>query len=145
MKSFVIDASVVIKWIFPNRDEEEHIPQALHLLRAIKQDSIKILQPPHWLAEAAAVIVRLEPKIAEEAINVLTNMDFSILDIPEIYQIACELSARFKHHLFDTLYHAVAMYSHNTQFITADDIYYKKTAKQGSIIRLADFHALELS
>ncbi len=143
MKNLVIDASVVIKWVFPDRAEENHLPQAINLLRNIKQGTVKVLQPPHWLAEVAAVIVRLQPKIAEETIDLLYAMEFPIVDTPEIYQIACQLSERFKHHLFDTLYHAVAIYSGNTQFITADDQYYRKTSKQGAILRLADFSIFE--
>lgn len=139
MKSFVIDASVVVKWVFPERVEEDHLPQALNLLGLIQQGAVKILQPPHWLAEASAVIVRLQPKIAQQAVNLLSMMQFPVVDTPEIYHIACGLSEKFKHHIFDTLYHAVAIYNGNTQFITADDKYYQKTNKQGSILRLADF------
>jgi predicted nucleic acid-binding protein len=49
------------------------------------------------------------------------------------FQIACQLSERFKHHLFDTLYHAVAIYSGNTQFITADDQYYRISKEQSYV------------
>ncbi len=139
MKSFVIDASVIIKWVFPDRAEEDHTSQAINLLRTIKQGTVKVLQPPHWLAEVAAVIVRLQPKIANETIDLLNMMEFPVINVPEIYQIACQLSEHFKHHLFDTLYHAVAIYNGNTQFITADDQYYRKTVKKGSILHLGDF------
>jgi len=40
MKSMVIDTSVVVKWIFPQQVREDHIPQALSLLRDIKRGSI---------------------------------------------------------------------------------------------------------
>ena len=139
MKSVVIDASVVIKWIFPERTGEDNSAQALNLLQAIKQGSIKVLQPPHWLAESIAVIVRLQPKIAKDAIHLLNAMEFPIIDTPEIYYTACQLSDRFGHHLFDTLYHAVALNDGKSQFVTADEQYFRKTFKQGAIIRLADF------
>lgn len=139
MKSFVVDASVTIKWIFPGRAGEDYLPQAINLLRAIKQGAIKILQPLHWLIETTAVVVRLQPKIAIETVNLMHAMEFPIVDTPEITCLASELSERYNHHLFDTLYHAVALYSGNTQLITADEQYYKKAFKEGSIIRLADF------
>ncbi len=66
-------------------------------------------------------------------------MEFQTVETLEIYDIACELSERYKHHLFDTLYHAVALSETNTRLITADEQYYRKTVKMGSIIRLADF------
>jgi predicted nucleic acid-binding protein len=143
MKTFVIDASVIIKWIFPDHQKEDYIPQAIHLLQSIKQETIKIIQPIHWLAEVVAVVVRLEPKIAAETVDLLNAMDFPIINDPEIYHTACMLAERFNHHLFDTLYHAVALHHGNTHFVTADDQYYRKTAKQGSIIRLADFSAYD--
>ena len=139
MKSFTVDTSVVIKWIFPERINEDHLPQALSLLKVIKQGGVKVAQPPHWLAEASAVIVRLQPKIAEEAVNLLSAMEFPVIDVLEVYQIACRLAERLDHHLFDTLYHAVALYTGNSQFITADEKYYKKAFKQGAILRLVDF------
>jgi len=139
MKSIVVDASVAIKWIFPERANEDHMPQALNLLRAIQQNAIKVLQPPHWLAEVAAVVVRIQPKIAKEAISLLEAMEFPIIENPEVYHIACQLSERFNQHLFDTLYHAVALYRGNTEFVTADEQYYRKAFKQQAIIRLADF------
>lgn len=139
MMSFVIDASVIVKWIFPERAEEEHLPQALQLLYAIRQGAIKVLQPPHWLAETAAVIVRLRPKIANNAIELLDAMDFPIFNDSDMYRVACRLSERYSHHLFDTLYHAVALESGHAQFVTADKNYYQKAAKQGAIIYLGDF------
>jgi predicted nucleic acid-binding protein len=139
MKAVVIDANVAIKWIFPERTEEHHLPQALNLLQAIKKGVLKVQQPPHWLAETAAVIVRLNPKIAEETIALLKAMEFPIIETSEVYRLACQLSHRFNHHLFDTLYHAVALWNGNAQFITADEQYYRKACQYGAITRLADF------
>ncbi len=143
MKSLVIDASITIKWIFPEKTEERHLPQSLHLLKAIREGHINVVQPPHWLAEAAAVIVRLQPKIADEAMDLLNAMEFNVVNAIEIYHIACTLSEKLHHHLFDTLYHAVAIYDGNTEFITDDEHYYRKAAKQGAIIRLADFSVFD--
>lgn len=139
MKSTVIDANVIIKWLFPERVEEDHLPQALNVLNAVKQNVITVVQPPHWLAEVAAVTVRLQPKIVTEAINLLCAMQFPVIEEPEVYDLACQLSHQFNHHVFDTLYHAVALYRGNTQFITSDEKYYRKAVKKGGIVRLADF------
>jgi len=145
MKTFVIDASVIIKWVFPERNNEDHIPQAVHLLKVIKQGAIKIIQPSHWLAEAAAVIVRLEPDIAIETIGILNSMELPTIETLEVYQIACQLSRKLNHHLFDTLYHAIALSHINTTLITADEQYYRKAQKLGSIVRLAEFSFFDLS
>lgn len=136
MKSAVIDANVVIKWIFP--EEERHPSQSIYLLHVIKKGNLKIFQPPHWLAEVAEVVVRLQPSIAKETVDLLYALEFPVLNEPEIYQLACKLSEQFNHHLFDTLYHATALYGGCT-FITADDKYYRKGSKMGGILRLSDF------
>ncbi len=144
MKTLTLDASVIIKWIFPEKIHEAHTVQALNVLDAIKNGVVNIVQPPHWLAETMAVIVRLNAKIAEETIALLNTMEFPIMDAPEIYQTACRLSHRYQHHLFDTLYHAVALNNSHTQLITADEKYYRKSFEEGSIVRLADFSTFRL-
>lgn len=139
MKTLVIDANIVVKWIFPDSQKEPHLPQAIHLLKAIKEDVINVLQPPHWLVEVIAVVARLESKVAEDAINFLHAMEFSTIESVEIFHTASSLSAKYKHHLFDTLYHAVALHHRNAKFITADDKYFHKVYKEGSIVRLSTY------
>lgn len=51
MTTVVFDASVIVKWIFADRAEES---QALQILQFIKESLFAVVQPPHWLAEAAA-------------------------------------------------------------------------------------------
>jgi predicted nucleic acid-binding protein len=48
------------------------------------------------------------------------------------------LSQRYDHHLFDTLYHAVAL-EKDTLLMTADDRYWNKAKPEGHILRLKDF------
>lgn len=138
-KSVVVDANVAIKWIFPTNPEEDHTEQALLLLKAIKKDLVQIVQPVHWLAETIAVVLRIESKIADEAAHLLNAMEFPVANEIEIYSIACRLASQLNHRLFDTLYHAVALYRGDTEFITADMQYYRKAKKYGSIIRLNEF------
>ncbi len=144
MNTLTIDASVIVKWIFPENTQETHTLQALNLLEVIRNGAVNIIQPPHWLAETMAVIVRLNSKIAKETVVLLNAMEFPVVDIPEIYHTACQLSDRYQHHLFDTLYHAVAINNPHTQLITADEKYYKKSYKEGAIIRLADYSIFKI-
>ena len=136
---WVVDASVVVKWIFPDNKAEADVEPATALLESIRAGNIKLLQPPHWLAEAASVCVRLDPGAAQEAIGLLHAMEFPVADSPEIYFRACDLAERLNHHLFDTLYHAVALTNQETVLITADHRYYRKAEKYGSIMTLAEF------
>lgn len=71
MRTLVVDASVAVKWVFPESTKEDHIPQALNILKSIQNSRIAIVQPPHWLAETIAVIARLEPKVAIKSASLL--------------------------------------------------------------------------
>ena len=57
----------------------------------------------------------------------------------EIYQKACALSASLKQHVFDTLYHAVALTEPGTVFVIADEQYYRKAHRVGRIVQLKEF------
>ncbi len=139
MKHLVLDASVVVKWALPMRDEEEHVEKALGILLYIQDSRVVVHQPPHWLAEAAAVIERLSPATAKEDIKDLYEINFEIVDTREVYLKACELSMELNHHLFDTLYHAVALLLQDTVLVTADKKYFNKARSHGGILLLEDF------
>lgn len=134
-----LDASVTLKW-FLRTPAEADLPQATALLRAIEADEIRLIQPPHAVAEVAAVLVR------ERAATALDDL----ADVARIfacgtragslgvYSRAMQLSRQLGHHLFDTLYHAVA-FEEDTTLITADERYYDKASVLDNIILLADF------
>jgi predicted nucleic acid-binding protein len=139
VRTLTLDASVVIKWIFPEKTQEAHTAQALQLLEAIEQGVFHIVQPSHWLAETMAVVTQLNINITQETAALLSAMEFPTADDPEVYHTACQLSHRYHHHLFDTLYHAVALHHPKAQLVTADEHYYRKSYREGGIILLADF------
>ena len=136
MKRVVVDASVIVKWLLPDREEEEDVGEALQVLQLIKASRLEVHQPPHWLAEAAAVVARLSFDTAMEDIEDLCETDFEILDTLGVYLKACELSSKLNHHLFDTLYHAVALNLPDAVLITADERYYRKAESVGQIMLL---------
>lgn len=57
----------------------------------------------------------------------------------DVYLKASGLSDSLNQHLFDTLYHAVALTEPDTIFVTADEHYYRKAVSEGQIVRLKDF------
>lgn len=134
----VADASVCVKWFFPDTPEEQHSEQAIHLLKQVSINQITLIQPSHWLAEVIAVIARIQPDIAEVAIDYLTAMELEILQTPETLKIASRLSTQLSHHLFDTLYHALAIET-DSIFMTADEKYFNKAQKIGHIQLLANY------
>lgn len=139
MTTVVLDASVIIKWVFADRAEESHSFQALQILQLINESRLGVVQPPHWLAEAAAVIARLDPGRARQAVSLLYALDLPVMTDVEVYQKACDLSASLAQHVFDTLYHAVALHESGAMLVTADERYYRKAHRIGQIAMLKDF------
>ncbi len=136
----VVDASVAVKWFLRDAADEDHVPQAVDLLHAIGDGRLQAIQPPHWLAEVAAVLTRRYPQAAQAAVELLAAMNFPILTDLTCYRRAVELAQSCQHHLFDTLYHATALESGAT-LVTADRRYWHKARNLGRIALLEVFAA----
>jgi predicted nucleic acid-binding protein len=108
-------------------------------LHDIQQGNCQVLQPPHWLAEVAAVLTRLAPNQSISLLQAFLAMELPVTTEWDVYEQACRLTVNLNHHLFDTLYHAVALHSSDTVFITADVQYFRKAARLGQIIELKNF------
>jgi len=134
---WVLDASVVIKWVLPERGETD-TARAEAFLAAFVDRSLALVEPPHWLAEVAAVVARLAPEKAADAAAMLRSMEIPVHADHAAYVAAVDLAVRCKHHLFDTLYHGVALVTPDTILVTADDVYFRKARRAGRIVRLAE-------
>ncbi len=138
MNSYVIDASAAVKWFIPDVDVEPGVDRALRLLASGQRDEARFLQPPHWVSEVAAVLVRLSPKTVASSVEALMALAFvKTANDVEHYQRAISLARKLDHHLFDTLYHAVAL-EEKAILITADRKYYDKARRLGSILMLEE-------
>ncbi len=142
MTRLVIDASVVVKWLLPQREDEADVEQALKLLAGVRTGHVRVHQPVHWLAETAAVLVRLSPATAAADVADLYAMNLPVESGPEIYLVACELARALNHHVFDTLYHAVALTLPDTILVTADARYERTARRRGAIMLLREVTAL---
>lgn len=135
----VADASVALKWFLHVGDSESDSDRALALLAGVDHESVQLVQPAHFIAEVAAVLARAKPDDAEDDLLDLLNVEYSTVETPETYATALEISIRHQHHLFDTLYHAVALHVPGANLITADRRYYDKARGEGRIILLSDW------
>ena len=135
----VVDASVALKWFIGTNDDEPLAERAMHVLRGIDGDHLQLIQPPHFFAEVAAILARVAPSRVRENLRDLWRIKWQVEDSPSIYLLGAELSIELQHHLFDTLYHAIAIHTAASTLITADDRYYSKAQGLGRIQRLADF------
>jgi predicted nucleic acid-binding protein len=138
MTWLVVDASVVVKWLLPQREDEADVEQALTLLEGVRTGRVHVHQPVHWLAETAAVLVQLSPTTAAADVADLYAMNLPVEGGPEVYLVACELARALNHHVFDTLYHAVALTLPDTVLVTADARYERNARRRGAITLLHD-------
>ena len=130
----VLDASVVLKWLFDDPGSEPLTREATELVEnAI--DRHQVLQPVHWLVEVAAVLARKTPKTVEQSVELLDALGWETVNTPEVMSRACQLSVDLDHHLFDTLYHAVAL-DRSAVLLTADQRYLMKAHSAGRVYGL---------
>jgi predicted nucleic acid-binding protein len=138
LRPIVVDASVALKWFFRDRDDEPDAEAALAVLRGVRDGAFALLQPPHFVAEVAAVLAREMPATALHRLRDLLDIEMTVVDDSLVYTRAMSLARQYGHHLFDTLYHAVAIES-RAMLITADDRYARKARDDRHVVRLADF------
>lgn len=139
MTSFlVIDASVAVKWFLREDTPAQDTANALSILEGGLRGEYSLLQPAHWHAEIAAVLSRESP--ATVAADIRDFLLFSFVRIAHtsaVYERATGLAISLRHHVFDTLYHAVALVE-SAILITADERYYRKAQGLGHIKLLRD-------
>jgi predicted nucleic acid-binding protein len=137
--TLVLDASVVVKWLLSDPDKEAETERATELMQQILEGHEPVLQPVHWLVEVAAVLARLSPVSVESDVARLQALEVPTADSPQVLVRACRLAVDLNQHLFDTLYHAVALETPDATLITADDRYLASGAPLGRVMRLADW------
>lgn len=134
----VADAGVALKWFFREREEAD-APPALALLQAVRHGTVALWQPPHFVAEVAAVLARETPKTAAASLADLLSIEMQVVDDPTVYARAVALAVQHRQHVFDTLYHAVALQTDSAVLVSADDRYARAARATGRLVRLADF------
>lgn len=134
----VVDASVALKWVLSEGASELDIDLARQLLRKVGDRELAMFQPEHWRAEVMSVVARKSVSRIDAALLMLEEIPVIVSQGPHILRAAAQLAAQLKHHLFDTLYHAVALDCGAT-LLTADEAYFAKARKHGQIALLSNF------
>ncbi len=134
----VIDASVAIKWVIRQPATEPNGDQALAILRGLRNRTIEALVPAHFQAEVLAVVARTRPQRVPITFGILGSAPIELVATEAVLRRAADLTISLQHHLFDTLYHAVALEKGAT-LVTADQVYFGKAADLGNIRLLSGF------
>ncbi len=134
----VVDASVAAKWAIRDPTVEPDADKAVAILRAIRSRTIDAIEPQHWVPEVLSVIARARPQRVPLVLGILSTLSFAEVRQFAIYRRAADMSIALNHHLFDTLYHAVAL-EERAMLVTADNAYFSKAKDLGGVQLLADF------
>jgi len=135
----VVDASVALKWFFSARSDEPDGDHALSILEGIGSGRLRMVQPPHFLAEMAAVLAREKRDGAYADLGDLQRIEWDEADDPQLYPVAVGLAVRLGQHVFDTLYHATALGTEGATLVTADRRYFRRAHGIGRIAWLSDW------
>jgi predicted nucleic acid-binding protein len=138
----VLDASVILKWLLEDPARESDTGRAAAVIQSVVQGDLEILQPIHWLIEVAAVAACWTPKTAIQEVEMLAPMQLPTIDDPHVIRRATVLAIETGAHLFDTLYHAVALEHEDALLVTADDRYRRKAARYGKSASLRDWDSV---
>lgn len=133
MKIFVPDASIILKWVL--EDEENNRDNATALLRGWIEQEYEFVVPSLWLYEVGNVLGIKRSKDAEKILGILLEYEFKEMKITkDVTSIAFALMKEYRGVTFyDTIYHAVAIRNKGTM-VTADKAYYTMAKDKGSIL-----------
>jgi predicted nucleic acid-binding protein len=138
MMRLALDASVCLKWFLHERGDEPDSDAALDLHGRALSKRIALVQPTIWRAEVASGLARLLPVRALMDVDDLMRIEAAIVDDTDSLLRAAQMAIDLRHHLFDTIYHAVAI-EHGIDLVTADEHYYRKARRLGNIVLLRDW------
>jgi len=135
VRSVVLDASVIVEALASGAEETIRA-QDVWILAAT--GNIPIVQPPHWLAEVAGVLARITPGTAGADTEDLYTLNLPTAGGLRVYETAVRLAIDLSQHVFDTLYHAVAI-EHGALLVTGDRKYLRHARSAGQIVAIDDF------
>ena len=136
----VVDSSVTLKWFLRGQPTESHVVEAEAVEAVIEQSGTELFAPVHCTAEVISVLARTKPGSVDDALAFLDDMRPVVIASAPILKRAADLAIALNHHLFDTLYHAVALEEQAT-LVTADEAYFGKAKDLGAIRLLRHFPA----
>ena len=132
MSSFIIDASIAVKWVV----EEEGTPAALTIRRRAQ-----LLAPELLIAECANILlkkVQREELFKEEALfaaRLLQAAEIELRPTRSLLETATRTAIELNHPAYDCVYLALAIVT-DCRFVTADERFVRKLAeRRGSRLR----------
>ena len=143
MKSYVVDASVILKWILGDKQEPDH-DRATNLLNAWVEGAVELSAPILWQYEVGNFLGRELPKEAEEKMSLLLNLNIGQVDLNDnIFRLCFQWMEQNGVTFYDASYLAVAFEIQAT-LVTADEKFVKKMRKTERLCLLGTVTGLDI-
>jgi predicted nucleic acid-binding protein len=137
MADYVIDASVILKWILGDREEPDQA-KAVGLLARWAEGSDDLRAPALWEYEVANFLGREFPDEAEKKMEILRHLKIRSVALTDTMIKRCFQWMKTKKVTFyDASYLAVAVET-GAVLVTADEKFMKKMGKGESLATLKD-------
>lgn len=139
MNTVVLDASILLKWVLPET-EEDFIAQANDIGAAALTGRVCLLVPSLWYYEVGNIVARHIPDHASAAMNHLSSLlaPWTRAPTPEVQTLTLDLMRSHGVTFYDASYHALAIASRGV-LITADALYVRKVGVGDNLMALADW------
>jgi predicted nucleic acid-binding protein len=135
MRRYVVDASVILKWVVGDEQEPDQ-DKALKLLTTWAEGGAELSAPALWQYEVGNFLGRALPEEAAEKLNLLFNLNIKSVDLTDsIFRRCFNWMREEKVSFYDVSYLAVAFEIEAT-LITADETFVKKMQKTDCICLL---------
>lgn len=137
MKEYIVDASVILKWVL-EKEKEPDQNNATHLLRAWVSGEIGLAAPNLWIYEVANILGRVLPDEASQKMKLLLNLQIRVIDCSE--QMIQQCFAWMKENqvtFYDAVYLASA-YAMDAVLLTSDEKFREKMKNDNRICLLRD-------
>jgi len=132
MDRYVVDASVILKWVIGN-DQEPDQSQASGLLKAWGEGSVELLAPTLWQFEVGNFLGREYPQEATALMKSLLDLKIMEVSITEgIWQRCFDWMKKYKVTFYDAVYLSAAIEVRG-RLITADEKFLRKMDRMESI------------
>lgn len=140
MTTFVVDASIAIKWVV----EEDGTPLAIALRK-----NARLIAPDLLVAECANILWKkvergeLTSQEADLGARLLERSDIELMPMRGLLHAATRLAVALSHPAYDCVYLSLAL-ARSTRFVTADDRFIHKLSRHpdkslsAAVISLAD-------
>jgi len=135
MKKYIVDASIILKWVLEKEEEPDH-DKATGLLHDWLRGAIGIAAPNLWTYEVANILGRALPDEASQKMKLLLDLQIDVVDCSE--QMIQQCFAWMKEHqitFYDAAYLAAA-YATDAVLLTSDEKFREKMKNDDRICLL---------